>query len=186
MATWASFLTLLGCSAAKEKPEQNHVTNGPLTIRWVVDYTTSWAWFNQGGKPGHKDATSYFTVEHQGKPVSVPDDPAPGKPAAFWQALFLKDAPKPAVLAGSFSMYLITDDNGQATAKLLNQQDNDNGKYQWLDSDNGQPGPLHENWLKDDSKSSRFLSGGRYLLVNKRIVLDIKTLDTYPFNPYTP
>lgn len=107
MATWASFLALLGCSAVKEKPEQGQVTSGPLTIRWNVEYTTSWAWFNQGGKPGHEDASSYFNVDYQGKPVTVPDDPAPGKPASFWQALFLKDAPKPAVLAGIFNTTLL-------------------------------------------------------------------------------
>ncbi|MFD2934869.1 hypothetical protein [Spirosoma flavum] len=76
-------------------------------------------------------------------------------------------------------MYLITDD-GQATVKLLDEQDNNNGNYQWLDSEHGQPGAQHQVHLVDDSKSSRFLSGGRYLLINTRTVLDVQKLVAFP------
>jgi hypothetical protein len=180
MATWASFIALLGCNTAKLTTVPNQVTSGPLSIHWVVEHTASGAWYNLGGKPGWKDATSYFSITHQGKPVAM--STGNGKATYFWQALFLKDAPKPAVLVGTHSMYLITDDNGQVNVKSLDGEQGDFGKYQWLDSENGQPGKQHKVYQIDDSKSSRFLSGGRYLLINTRLLLDVQTLATYPID----
>lgn len=180
MLKWTGFLALFGCSTANQKPVLSQVTSGPLTIRCAVEQTNSQAWYNLETKPGGKISTSYFSVNHSGKPVSVAT--AEGPVTDFWQALFLKDATKPAVLVATHSVYLITDENGQATVKPIDVQEGDFAKFQWLDSENGQPGKQQEVYLGDDSKSSRFLSGGRYLLVNTRAVLDIQTFAIYPID----
>lgn len=100
----------------------------------------------------------------------------------FWKALILKDAPRPAVLAGQHSMYLFTDENGQAKTVALDEQNGDFATYQWLDSDEGQPADPARVYLADDSQNPRFLSGGNLLLVNGRTVLDVRTLEAYPFD----
>lgn len=179
MLKWTGFFGLFGCSTS-QTPVLSQISNGPLTIQCLVEQTDSQAWYNQGGKPGGKISTSYFSVSHNGQPVSV--DTAGGPVTHFWQALFLTDAPKPAVLVATHSVYLITDDNGRPTVKPIDIQDGDFAKFQWLDSENGQPGKRQAIYLGDDSKSSRFLSGGRYLLVNTRTVLDIQTFATYPID----
>ncbi len=66
--------------------------------------------------------------------------------------------------------------------KAIDEQQGDFAKFQWLDSENGQPGKQQKVYLGDDSKSSRFLSGGRYLLVNTRTVLDVQSFATYPID----
>ena len=185
MATWAGFLTLLGCSTTIRKTVHSQVVSGPLEIHCSVERTASGAWYNLGGKPGGEDVTAYFSVNHLGKPVSV-NTPA-GATTQFWQALFLKDAPKPAVLVATHSVYLIAEENrsagaSQVTVKPIDVQEGDFAKYQWLDSENGQPGKQQQVYLGDDSKSSRFLSGGRYLLINTRTVLDVQSFATYPID----
>jgi len=180
MLKWTGFFAFLSCSTANQKPVQSQVTSGPLTIRCVVEQTDSQAWYSLGGKPGGKVSTSYFSVNHSGKAVAV--DTAGGPVNFFWQALFLKDAPRPAVLVATHSVYLITDENGRVTVTPVDLQEGDFAKFQWLDSENGQPGKQQEVYLGDYLKSSRFLSGGRYLLVNTRTVLDIQTFATYPID----
>lgn len=178
MATLASLLGFFGCKTAKQKTENGQVSSGPFEIRWEVEHTASHAWYSLGGEPGGQDATSYFQVKYDGKPVDVKT--SNGKVTSyFWQAFFLKDAPKPTVLVGTHRMYLITEVDGQASVKLLDAEDGDFGKYQWLDSENGQPGKQHKIYQIDDSKASRFLSGGRYLMINTRTLLDTQSLTTY-------
>jgi len=178
MALLASLLGFLGCKTAKQKTENGQVTSGPFEIHWEVEHTASHAWYNLGTTSGRQDATSYFQVWHKGKPVDVTANSS--KPTSyFWQAFFLKDAPTPAVLVGTHRMYLITEVDGQAKVKLLDAEDGDFGKYQWLDSENGQPGKQQKLYQIDNSKSSRFLSGGRYLMINTRTLLDTQSLTTY-------
>lgn len=180
MLKWTGFLAFLSCSPATQKPVQSQVTSGPFTIQCTVEQSDSQGWYNQGGRPGGKINTSYFSVSHNGKPVAVG---TAGEPVThFWQALFLKDAARPAVLVATQSVYLITDVNGRATVTPVDIQVGDFAKFQWLDSEHGQPGKRQEVYLGDHSKSSRFLSGGRYLLVNTRTVLDTQTFATYPID----
>lgn len=181
MLTLISLGSLFGC-----KPKvinESSETLGPFKISWQVTEERSGAWFNNGGNPNAKQYTSWFSIQCNGKPIKV--DVADKKESYFWQALFLKDAPKPAILAGVHSMYLITEENGEAKIQPLHEQDQDFATYQFLDSENGQPGEKKAVYLGDDSGSSRILSGGRYLMVNSKVVLDIQTLTIYPFDLIT-
>lgn len=178
-----SFLgTLFGCNSSKETG-QGSAVSGSLEIKWTVIQSRSGSWFNNGGDPNAKVYTSYFNINCQGQPVIIPSSGGPQKD--FWQAWFLKDAPQPAVLAGIHSMYLITEEQGKAKITPLHEQDGDFATCQWLDSDDGQPGMMVHVTLGDDSHSSRDFSGGRYLMVNSRVILDVQTLEVYPFDLIT-
>lgn len=176
------FSAIFGCNTNKET-SKGSATSGPFEITWSVIQSNSGAWFNNGGNPNAKVYTSYFNVNCNGKPVIIPSQEEQQKD--FWQAFFIKDAPRPAVIVGIHSMYLITEENGQAKVTPLHEQDGDFATYEWLDSDNGQPGAMFRVTLGDDSGSSRYLSGGQYLMVNSRVVLDVKSLEVYPFDLIT-
>ena len=193
---WFGLATLFGCNSEKNINTQGSLTSGPFEIGWEVQTSRSGAWFNNGGDFNAKVKTSWFSVKYKGKTVQVPgfdtyagsliEAPSKPKPVEhFWQALLLKDAPRPAVLVGIHSMHLITEENDQVKIIPLHEQESDFATYEWLDSDNGQPGPKNNVYLGDDSGSSRFLSGGRYLMVNSRVVLDVQTLEVYPFDLIT-
>lgn len=164
----------LGCSSGKEKNQVNMV--GGLEIHTVIERNVSWAWFTNGGSPSGKISTSYFSIKYKGKTVLMPGQK---DSFYFWQAFILQDAPKPTILAASQSIYLISEENGNVKAVAVNEQNNNFGKFQWLDSENGKPGKQYEVYIKDDSRSSRDLSGGRYLLVNSNTILDVHSLQSY-------
>lgn len=140
---------------------------------------------NSNGKLIGTHTTSYFRINYQGKRVAVTN--REGKKAQIWQARFLTDAPKTAILASSNSVYLIADDNGsagagQARVSPVSEKPGELSTYQWLDSDNGQPGRATSSVPMDNSGSSRFMSGGRYLLVDNCSVLGVHTLTIHPFD----
>jgi len=183
MAVWTSFLTLLGCSSAS----QNQVTRGPFAIGYTLgrDYRLNLYNSNSNGKLIGSHTTSYFRITYQGKRVALTT--TDGKKAQIWEARYLNDAPRTAMLATSNSIYLITDDNGsagagQARVTTVTAAGGELSTYQWLDSNHGQPGTRWISLPMDNSDSCRFLSGGRYLLVNDRSVLDVHTLSNHPFD----
>ena len=175
-------VSLFGCKSSKEV-NSGSAKDGPFEITWSVISSNSGAWYNNGGNPNAKQYTSYFNLNYNGKPIVIPTGDQQQKD--FWQALFLKDAVKPALIAAIHSFYLITEENGEVKVTPLHEQDGDFATYQWLDSDNGQPGEMRRVTLGDDSAEDRFLSGGRFLMVNSRVVLDVQTLDIYPFDLIT-
>lgn len=180
MKWFSAIAALLGCGSSAKIISEGKAVSGPFEIRWEVSSGRSGAWFNNGGNYNARQYTSYFSVYHNGKLVEVPVKA--GKAQFFWQALFLKDARQPAVIVGTHSMYLITEENGQPKITPLHEQDGDFASFQWLDAGKGQPGPSQNVYLGDDSRRDRFLSGGRYLMVNRRVVLDINTLKAHSFD----
>ncbi|MBC7572274.1 MAG: hypothetical protein H7319_21475 [Spirosoma sp.] len=178
-----SLFALLGCSS----DAQNQVTRGPLSIGYTLerDYSLNLYKSNSNGKLIGTHTTSYFKITYQGKRVGLTT--TEGKKAQIWEARFLSDAPRTAMLATSNSIYLITDDNGsagagQALVTTVTAAGGMLSSYKWLDSDHGQPGREQTRTPMDNSGSSRFLSGGRYLLVNDRSVLDVHKLTNHPFD----
>ncbi|AUD07189.1 hypothetical protein CWM47_06010 [Spirosoma pollinicola] len=178
MATWTSFLALLGCSSTA----QNQTVRGPMSISYSLerDYRLNLFTNNSSGNLIGTHTTSYFNINYQGKPVVLTSKE--GKKAQIWEARFLTDAPKTAILATSNSIFLITDDAGQVHTSTVVGDVGDLCTYQWLDSEHGQPGRAQSSTPTDNSGASRFLSGGRFLLVDERSVLDVHTLAIYPFD----
>ncbi|MVM35667.1 hypothetical protein GO755_36970 [Spirosoma sp. HMF4905] len=191
MALSTSLFALLGCSSTA----QNQVVRGPLSIGYTLDREYSLNLFkpNANGKLIGTHTTSYFTINFQGKPVVVKNKE--GKKVPLWQARFLADAPKPALLATSNGIYLITDNHGQPQITTVLDEGIDLSTYQWLDSEQGQPGRETSSYPMDNSTSSRLLSGGRYLLVGNSAsaqigsdgltgcsVLDVHTLSVHPID----
>ncbi|CAN5265773.1 hypothetical protein BH09BAC4_BH09BAC4_03970 [soil metagenome] len=188
MAFSISLFALLGCSSTA----QNQVVRGPFSIGYTLerDYSLNLFNSNANGKLIGTHTTSYFTINYQGKPVVVKNKK--GKKVPVWQARFLPDAPKPAVLATSNGIYLITETNGQPQLTSVLDEGIELSTYQWLDSEQGQPGRATSSLPMDNSTSSRLLSGGRYLLVDNSAsaqvvsdgltgcsVLDVHTLRVY-------
>lgn len=175
MSILSVFCGLTGCKSIKKK-QQSVTVSGNFEIDCLVEEKFSWAWFTNGGSPGGKIASSYFSIKNNGKSVSINDNKGG---SYFWQAWFLKDAPKTTILAGSQSMYLITEENGKAKVLPVNEQDNNFGKIQWLDSENGQPGKRVEIYNANSSNEPRYLSGGQFLFINTKVVLNVQTLKSY-------
>lgn len=177
---WFGLTALFGCGSGNAAVERGCLTNGNFEICWEVHATRSGAWYNNGGDINAKVKTSWFFVKYQGKTLKVPQPD--GKEAdQFWQAKFLKNTPRPALIVGINSMYLISEENGAAKITTLDEQESDFATYQMLDGDHGQPGAIHRVMLMDDSESPRYVDEGRYLMVNGRIVLDLQTLEIFPF-----
>ncbi|MEO6286002.1 MAG: hypothetical protein ABIO93_21610 [Dyadobacter sp.] len=134
--------------------------------------------------PSRPPKISSFKVSYQGRPVVIKD--RDGRKVTIWQAWFLQDAPKPAVLASSNYVYLITAGNradaGQAHVTVVANNWGALNIYQWLDGDHGQPGRAQFSFPADSSRASRLLTGGRYLLVNECSVLDVHKLTVHPFD----
>lgn len=77
------------------------------------DYRLNLFTNNSNGNLIGTHTTSYFNINYQGKPVVLTNKE--GKKAQIWEARFLTDAPKTAILATSSSIFLITDDAGTGT-----------------------------------------------------------------------
>ena len=170
-------LTFFGCDTTKV------TTSGPMEIHCEVKNTTSLTWFTKGKNPLERIPTSNFNIKYNGEPVTLPfeDEEDPG----VWQALFLKDAPKTAVLAISQKIYLVHDAGRTPKVTLLSKTSLMK-KYQFLDSENGQPGLAQDINKSDYSQTSRFLSGGRFLFVNSESILDIKTFQIHHIDLKSP
>jgi hypothetical protein len=101
--------------------------------------------------------------------------------SSVWKAFILEGAAQPAIIAGSQSMYLITEENGAVSLQPLSEQNSSFASLQWLDSENGQPGPKREIYISEDTLADYVLSGGKHLLVNQSTVLHLPDLTTYSF-----
>lgn len=179
---------LLSCNSRENTVKEVRLISGPFEI--FREATTSspvmgWFYSSENAKPN-----CWFQVKYKGKlvqiPVFEPDTNRSMKEEQpqeyFSEALILKDALRPAVLVGTQQMYLLTAENGQPKITPLQKRNGDFTTYQWLDSNNGQPGSKPLDLLNADADSAQFLSGGRYLMVNSSVVLDVQTLEIYPFD----
>lgn len=157
-----------------------------LTYRLERDYRLNlFHKSNESLIPRRTPKISSFKVSYQGQPVVIKDQD--GRKVTIWQAWFLQDAPEPAVLASSNHVYLIITGNrsagaGQTHVTTVANNGGALNTYQWLDGEHGQPGRTQFSFPADNSGASRFLTGGRYLLVNECSVLDVHTLTVHPFD----
>lgn len=174
-------------SVAKDKREASgnfskDIPYGPFTVR--VSATT--------GKRMNMDFRSYsytnvaYAILHEGKPVVFPGALQNNTGLPFmWAVYALPGAPDPTLVAGSQSLYLIYLKNGAPVVEPLLQQGHDFASLQFLDSENGQPGPYMEVFSKGDTTDLEMLDsleGGRYLMVSEHAVLDVQTRKIWPMN----
>ncbi|HJW31274.1 MAG TPA: hypothetical protein VJ508_18730, partial [Saprospiraceae bacterium] len=124
-----------------------------------------------------------YQVQYKGQDLQMSDklETNTGVPG-IWRVFLLKDAPEPALLIGSQSIYLVTIEKEKAIVKPLFEQGSDFASIQWLDSEEGQPGIYREIYSSDERDKDFELSGGRYLAISHAVVFDTKTFQLYPFN----
>jgi hypothetical protein len=133
------------------------------------------------------NSRSYYSIYYKDQTVSFPQNFNKNSGVAgLWKVYILKDAPQPALLAGSKSVYLIIEEEGNAKMIQISPESSDFGSIQWLDSENGQPGIKQEIYSSDDTSLDCQLSEGQFLLINKRTVLNIADLAVYHFEPVAP
>jgi len=94
----------------------------------------------------------------------------------LWRVYILEGAPKPTLIAGSQSLFMINEENSQAVVTTLDTQDSDFAGFQFLDGPGGQPGLPVPLYMDSHLKRVDTLKGGDYLLINKILLLHIPDL----------
>lgn len=172
------FSTRLGDARSVEKD----VAYGPFTIRSTASTSKQ---FNLNY--GMVDQTSVaLALLHNGKPVPFPNalQNNTGLPY-LWRVYALPGTPDPTLIAGSQSLYLVYLKNGAPVVEPILEQGHDFASLQFLDSDNGQPGPYQEVFARNEADELGKLDsieGGRYLMVSEHAVLDVQTRAIRHFN----
>lgn len=175
-----SFLSLFSFCRSKDsnRPSVETVENGPFTLLRKRVTETRYD-MNYGRR---KSVYSKYEVLYKGQAVTFPAALQVNTGyASIWKAFTLSEAPQPAIIAGSQSMYLITEEGGAAKVFPLSEQNSSYASVQWLDAENGQPGLKQEIYITEDTSATLALSGGEYLLVNRSTVLHVPDLKVYSF-----
>jgi hypothetical protein len=137
--------------------------------------------FLRSGNPFRTEKVREYTVRWNGKPVEVP---VIGR--RFWQALDLPRARRPALLLITGPrMHLVVDEGDRLDIRPL-APESGSDSLQWLDSASGQPEPpirrLGLDRIADTPNTT--LDGGRWLYVNRRLLLDTHALSTVSVEPW--
>lgn len=173
---WLSILSFGGCGK-KSQPAVREVGHGPFTIHCK---TVSRREFSMNyGRMGTHVRTDY-AILYKAAPVVFPAALQTNTGYSnLWKVYILAEAPRPALIAGSQSMYLITEEGGKAKLTVLDEQSSGFAGVQWLDSEDGQPARMQEVYMSEDTDSSLVLTGGNYLLISSRTVLRISDLSIH-------
>lgn len=175
------------CFVSSCSSEVNHIEKdiayGPFTIRATV---TKHKQFNMNYGIMASQTNVAYAILHNGKPIAFPEalQSNTGLPY-LWRVYSLPDAKDTTLIAGSQSLYLVYLKEGAPVVESILEQHHDFASVQFLDSQNGQPGPYLEVYAKsntDDLDQLDALVGGRYLLVSKHAVLDVQTRSIQRFN----
>jgi len=151
------------------------LAHGPFRIEAQGRMVESGTFPNQGPQ-GLMEVTG-FSVYHQGRPIVVQHGER--ELARFWRASILADAPRPALLVSTQDFHLITEEGGKPVVRSVGELSTNMAEYQWLDSEGGQPGEPAGFYDQKVRMDELPLSGGRYLLLQSRAVLDVRTLTLY-------
>lgn len=157
-------------------------TYGPFIIRASASTSKQ---FNMNYGMVNQTSVAY-TILHNGKAVPFPAalQSNTGLPY-LWRVYALPGTPDPTLVAGSQSLYLVYLKNGAPAVEPILQQHHDFASVQFLDSDNGQPGPFVEVFARneaDEMDKLDSIEGGRFLMVGEHAVLDVKTRGIRHFN----
>ncbi len=168
----------------KKKAETEVITIDykPFTI---LKTSTENKYFNMNYARFSSVTYTDYTVLYKGAAIQFPATLEQNTGiSGVWKAYILKGAPKPTILAGSQSLYLIYEENDSAKITPLDEQNSEFASIQWLDKENGQPSSNQEVYISNDSSATYFLEGGEYLLINKTTVLMISDLAVFHFKKY--
>ena len=185
IALIAASLLAIHYSCATKNKANAHVTTIDVTPFTILKTSTENKSFNMNY--GRKSSVGYtdYKVLYNGEAIQFPATLEQNTGlSGVWKAYILKDAPKPTILAGSQSLYLITEENNAAKVTPLDEQNSEFASIQWLDKENGQPSSNQEVYISNDSSATCFLEGGEYLLINKTTVLMISDLAVFHFDRY--
>lgn len=150
--------------------------HGPFEIVMHTRRIGAGGFGNLSANPFRTTAVSSFEVRVGGRRVELP-----GRSGTYWHVLRIDGAPQPALLATDGPMHLITVAQGRPQVQTFG---GDMATLQWLDARNGQPGPVQQFGAMPLSIEDTWLRGGRWLLIDRRVVLDVSTLTARPVEPW--
>ena len=168
---------LVACAGASAADAQR-VTAGPFDIDTQFRKIGAGGFPNTSANPFARKTISEFMVRYRGTPVEVRDGGT--QYDRFWDARVLGGVPEPAVLASETGTYLIRERDGRLAVEILAPSTTDMASWQWLDGAGGQPLPERNIGIRDGSGDPRVERGGRLMLINHQVVLDVTTLEHYP------
>ena len=174
LSSLCSAVLTVGPAQAASPP----IVAGPFEVQLVPTRIGASGFPNTTMNPFRKTTISMFRVRHRGKPVTVVD--GQNIIGEFSDIRILEGAPQPALLVAHAGVYLLRDEQGQVKIDILAPAGNDPVQWQWLDSNDGQPGPETGPRLRDATGESLTERGGRLMLVNRKRVLDVGSLRHYP------
>ncbi|MBL7775359.1 MAG: hypothetical protein JNK89_05120 [Saprospiraceae bacterium] len=177
-----SILLLFGCKNTPRAVVESEQF-GPFTIRLITDEVQT---LNMNKGTFDQVKRLHYELDYQGQPFA-PGDSSENAAAAMpvWRVFTLKDAPKPSLLAFGESLFLVTGaaERGKAESTVLDAPGARFTSLQWLDSAEagGIPGEPVYVYRNESKHLLRELTGGRYLLLNGSVVLDVQTFKAYAF-----
>lgn len=159
-----------------------NVAHGPFTIQMEKFSTKSYN-MNYGMVT---NVSIKYSILYKGNPVQFSKNLQNNTGYSHvWRVYILADAPTPTLIAGSQSLYLIREENGNMVVKPLDEQGYDFASLQFLDADIGKPDKSFRVFMANDQDGDgkvESLKGGEYLLVNQHTVLHVPTLKQYVMN----
>jgi hypothetical protein len=161
---------------------EKEFTYGPFTIKAVVN-----SGYGLNLNHGYVKQTDVaYSIFYEGKAIQFPKKLETNTGLPFlWRVFALPGTPSPSLIAGSQSLYLIYVKDKTLVMEPLVEQSSASASLQFLDSENGQPGPYTEVFIEDDPAEMETLDqleGGRFLMITEHAVLDVQTLEIKRFN----
>jgi hypothetical protein len=158
------------------------LTVGPFTLEAVERRISAGGFPNTSGNPFKRRPGTTYRVLHRGKPV-VPPGTEPDRGAPWWEVRALDGASQPAALLMESGAYLLTEENGKPRLQELAARGASRRQWQWLDSQQGQPGPVTIVSMAHRPGPPRaFAGGGRWLSIYSKAVLDVQTLTFHRYS----
>jgi hypothetical protein len=161
---------------------EKEFTYGPFTIKAVVN--SGYGFNLNHGYVKQTDVA--YSIFYEGKAIQFPKKLETNTGLPFlWRVFALPGTPSPSLIAGSQSLYLIYVQDKSVVLEPLVEQSSESASLQFLDSEDGQPGPYTEVFIEDDPAEMETLDqleGGRFLMITEHAVLDVKTREIKRFN----
>lgn len=182
LVAFGTLLAACGAGHGATLP-QGTIAHGPFEIVAGVRRISTGTFPNQGGNPFARREVSELRVMWRGQRVV-----SPGGNDRFWHVLRLEGAPRPALLLVTQGFVLATEEAGQLRLQPLRAASNSLAEAQWLDSAQGQPGPVQLFGIEavHDLDAGTRLAGGRWLRLGSGIVIDVATLTVHAVEPWVP